>query len=199
MSLTLHCVVLKLRGLGEKSIYLGRKCLLPDSSKTLSGWEGNDLICNENIHCGYIFPCAHYIHDPQLGQYYQIAGCVSAYCACPRWWAMFRYMQVCSSVKGWFIVFFISEEALHVIIVSKIFLYELRGEGVGIYVCICRCRACTHCSVSGCHPESWFRWIMLSHTCSVSVSRWSLSRFRFTAGHPQLRAEVPWNRGSTGD
>lgn len=99
LSLTLHCVVLKLRGLGEKSIYLARKCLLPDSSKTLSGRESNDLICNENIHRGYISPCTHYMLNPQLGQYHQIVGWFSAYCACPRWWVMGRCRQVCSSVK----------------------------------------------------------------------------------------------------
>lgn len=40
---------------------------------------------------------------------------------------------------------------------------------------------CSGCSVFSCHPE---RWIILIHTCSVSVPRWS--QIEVNSGvHPQ--------------
>lgn len=166
------------------------------------GGKSNDLICNENIHRGWIFSCTHYILDPQLGQYYQIAGWVSANCACPRWWVMIRCMQVCSSVKR-------PSKIIYSILykwagtpcnyhVKDLLVWTEGGGGGWVHVCVCTVGVPHEHTVSGCHPESWFRWIMLSHICSVSVSRWSLSRL-IKRGHPQLRAEVPWNFESTGD
>lgn len=123
---------------------------------------------------------SHYTLDPQLGQYYQIAGCVSAHCACPRWWAVFRCMQVLSSTSRWFMVCFIGKKALHVIIVS-FFFFEWRRGGVKGEKYVCVGALYTH---SLAVTQRWFRWIMLIHTCPVSVSGWSWSRLQSREGPP---------------
>lgn len=95
--------------------------------------------------------------------------------------------------QGWFIVFFKSEETRHVIIMSKILLCDLKkgggGGGGGVYVGVLYVHK--RLRMSGCHPETWFRWIMLIHTCSASVSRWSLSRLRSRAGPPSAESGSP--------